>query len=133
MTDNSSKEIRDLVNQTLLNPGEGIRFKFVSDGYWIEVTTPLLDSSNDYVQFYVRKEGETYIFLDDSLTLYEINSPANKSFLETVLSVLKVNKSHAQLSAVAWKREDFHPTMLHLLAAMILVNTLVEREKTGDS
>lgn len=45
-----------------------IRFYPLSNGYY-ELVTPFLDSSNDYIQFYVKEENGYFLFTDDSWTL----------------------------------------------------------------
>lgn len=45
-----------------------IRFSPLSNGYY-ELVTPFLDSSNDYIQFYVKEENGYFFFTDDSWTL----------------------------------------------------------------
>ena len=45
-----------------------IRFSPLSNGYY-EPVTPFLDSSNDYLQFYVKEENGHLFFTDDSWTL----------------------------------------------------------------
>ena len=45
-----------------------IRFSPLSNGYY-ELVTPFLDSSNDYIQFYVKEENGHLFFTDDSWTL----------------------------------------------------------------
>ena len=45
-----------------------IRFSPLSNGYY-ELVTPFLDSSNDYIQFYVKEENGNFFFTDDSWTL----------------------------------------------------------------
>ena len=41
------------------------------NGY-TEVTTPFLDSHNDAIQFYVKREGESFVFTDDGYTFADI-------------------------------------------------------------
>lgn len=45
-----------------------IRFSPLSNGYY-ELVTPFLNSSNDYIQFYVKEENGHLFFTDDSWTL----------------------------------------------------------------
>ena len=42
---------------------------FTKMGEYFEITTPFLDSYNDYFQIYVRQDGENVHFSDDGQTL----------------------------------------------------------------
>ncbi len=42
-------------------------------GEYFEITTPFLDSYNDYFQIYVRQDGDTVLFSDDSQTLNSLS------------------------------------------------------------
>ena len=33
---------------------------------WAEITTPYLDRHNDYIQIYLKKDGNDYLLTDDS-------------------------------------------------------------------
>lgn len=50
---------------------------FTKMGEYFEITTPFLDSYNDYFQIYVRQDGENVHFSDDGQTL---NSLAMSGF-----------------------------------------------------
>ena len=43
----------------------------IINGY-TEITTPFLDSHNDAIQFYVKREGESFFFTDDGYTFADI-------------------------------------------------------------
>ena len=46
---------------------------FTQMGEYFEITTPFLDSYNDYFQIYVRQDGDTVLFSDDSQTLNSLS------------------------------------------------------------
>lgn len=43
----------------------------IVNGY-TEITTPFLDAHNDVIQFYVKRDGESFLFTDDGYTLADI-------------------------------------------------------------
>ena len=42
---------------------------FSKVGEYYEINTPFLDTDNDYLQFYVKQEGEEIYFTDDGYTI----------------------------------------------------------------
>lgn len=46
---------------------------FTQMGEYFEITTPFLDSYNDYFQIYVRQDVDTVLFSDDSQTLNSLS------------------------------------------------------------
>lgn len=53
---------------------------FSKIGEYYEINTPFLDNDNDYIQFYVKQEGDELFFLDDG---YTINSLEMSGFSMT--------------------------------------------------
>ena len=47
---------------------------FEKMGEYYEITTPYLDSANDYLQIYVRQDGEDILFTDDSATIHGLKA-----------------------------------------------------------
>ncbi|MFR2204080.1 MAG: DUF1829 domain-containing protein [Christensenellaceae bacterium] len=45
---------------------------FEKIGEYYEITTPYLDNANDYLQIYVRQEGDDIFFSDDSATIHNL-------------------------------------------------------------
>lgn len=45
---------------------------FEKIGEYYEITTPYLDSANDYLQLYVKQEGNEVFFTDDSVTMHKL-------------------------------------------------------------
>lgn len=71
-----------------------------------EVTTPFLDAHNDVLQFYVRREGDTFIFTDDGYTLADIamnglnlSSKKSKDLLEDFAASLNVMIQDGSITA----------------------------------
>lgn len=65
---------------------------FEKVGEYYEITTPYLDSANDYLQIYVRQIGDDIYFTDDSATIRNLKmagfqfTPARKSHLQRILN-----------------------------------------------
>lgn len=45
---------------------------FEKIGEYYEITTPYLDNANDYLQLYVKQEGNDIFFTDDSITMHNL-------------------------------------------------------------
>lgn len=57
-------------------------------GNFYEITTPFLDNSNDYIQFYVKLDGDAVFFTDDGFTLSNLNMSSLSSSRKTALKLL---------------------------------------------
>ena len=60
-------DIQELINSYTQWLNAEIDFEKVGEYY--EISTPFLDSQNDYIQFYVRLDGDNIHFTDDGFTL----------------------------------------------------------------
>ena len=82
---------------------------FTQIGEYYEINTPFLDSSNDYLQFYVKQDGNNIFFTDDGYTLNDLENsgfkmtPNRKKQLTTILNPygVRLNKKELVLSAPA--------------------------------
>ena len=65
--------------------------KFEKIGEYYEISTPFLDSANDYIQFYVRFDGDSIHFTDDGYTINQLETNGfqlnqnRKKMLDTLL------------------------------------------------
>ena len=74
---------------------------FTQIGEYYEINTPFLDSSNDYLQFYVKQDGNNIFFTDDGYTLNDLENsgfkmtPNRKKQLTTILNQygVRLNKN----------------------------------------
>ena len=79
-------DIQELINEYALWMKKEITFDRV--GEYFEITTPYLDSANDYLQIYVKQEGEKVYFTDGSATLHGLEMrgiqfpPDRKEYLQ---------------------------------------------------
>jgi hypothetical protein len=99
-------------------------------GEWVEITAPLLDRHNDYLQIYVRKENGHYVLTDDGHTLNDLDlsgcsldSPKRQDLLNLTLRGFGVEKTGSALSVRA-TQETFALKKHSLLQAMLGVNDL---------
>ena len=97
---------------------------FEQMGEYYEITTPYLDSANDYLQIYVRQDGDTILFTDDSATINNLKmcgfvfTAARKEHLNRILNQYGVKLSGNELTIKATPR-DF-PQKKHLLLQCML-------------
>ena len=52
-------------------------------GQYYEITTSFLDNANDYIQFYVKLDGDAVFFTDDGYSLYNLNMSSLSSSQKT--------------------------------------------------
>ena len=102
---------------------------FTQMGEYYEITTPFLDSYNDYFQIYVRQDGGNIFFTDDGQTMANLSmngiqlTTNRKRQLEGILSQYGIELDHNSLVSKA-TIHDF-PLKKHLFVqAMIRVSDL---------
>ena len=67
------------------------KITFEKFGEYYEITTPYLDNSNDYLQIYVKQDGEEIYFTDDCATIRNLKASgfnftqARKAHLKRIL------------------------------------------------
>ena len=99
-------------------------------GDWVEITTPMLDLHNDYLQIYVQRENGHFILTDDGYTLRDLersgcklDSPKRQELLRTTLNGFGIQQNNDSL--VVRATEENFPLKKHsLLQAMLGVNDL---------
>ncbi len=99
-------------------------------GGWVEITTPMLDRHNDYLQIYVQRENGHFILTDDGYTLRDLeqsgcrlDSPKRQELLRVTLNGFGVQQRNSALEIQA--TEENFPLKKHsLLQAMLGVNDL---------
>jgi hypothetical protein len=97
---------------------------------WVQFTTPFLDRHNDYMQIYVRSEGEHLTLTDDGYVLNdlalsgcEISTPRRRELLEQIIRGFGVQLNQDELMVRATK-STFAQRKHSLLQAMMSVNDL---------
>ena|GEM_PF-1647914 len=94
---------------------------------WIEITTPYLDSHNDYLQIYIqRRNGELvitdagYILQDLELSGWKPDTPGRKALLMTTLKRFGV-KLNGDVLEIRTSAEHVASGRLNLIEAMLAV------------
>lgn len=78
-------------------------------GEYYEITTPYIDSANDYLQIYVRQNGESIFFTDDGATIQNLKmcgfqlTPVRKESLQRALQRYGVELNGNELISSAQK------------------------------
>ncbi len=70
MKGGSTMEIQELIDEYTSWLRAEIRFEKIGDYY--EITAPFIDNENDYIQFYVRFDGDIIHFTDDGYTINQL-------------------------------------------------------------
>ena len=102
---------------------------FAKMGEYYEITTPFLDSYNDYFQIYVRQNGDTIFFTDDGQTLSNLSmsgfqlTPNRKVQLQSILSQYGITLNQNELTATA-PIHDFPQAKHMFVQALIRVSDL---------
>jgi hypothetical protein len=98
---------------------------------WAEITTPYLDRHNDYIQIYLKKEGDDYILTDDSYTIQDLEQEGchldtgkRKSLLTLTLNGFGVEKNSDDALMVKATPESFSLKKHNLIQAVLAVNDL---------
>ena len=99
---------------------------FEKVGEYYEITTPYLDSNNDYLQVYVRQSGDDIFFTDDSATIQRLKmsgfqfTPNRKAHLQRILNQygIKLNGDElvtkAPINGFAQKKHLFIQAILRI-------------------
>lgn len=97
---------------------------------WTEITTPYLDRHNDYIQIYLRQNGDEWELTDDGETLTdliqsgcELDTPRRKALLQTTLNGFGVHLANGAIT-VKTKQESFALRKHNLIQAILAVNDL---------
>jgi len=117
-------DIQKLINDYTSWMRNKITFDKVGEYY--EITTPYLDSSNDYLQIYVRQDGESIFFTDDGATIQNLKmcgfqlTPVRKELLQRTLRQHGVELNGNELISSAQK--DFAQKMHLFIQAILNIN-----------
>ena len=103
-------------------------FENVKD--WVEITTPYLDRHNDYIQIYLKKEGEQYLLTDGGATIDSLEQEGcslsgenRKSLLRLILNGYGVKEKNRTLE-ITTKADNFALRKHSLLQAILSVNDM---------
>ena len=93
-------------------------------GEYVEITSPYLDSENDYVQIYVKQDGDTIYFTDDAYTIQKLKmsgftfTPVREQHLNHILNQFGIQRSGDELTTKATARN--FPQKKHMFIQAIL-------------
>lgn len=98
---------------------------------YVEITTPYLDSHNDYIQIYLKQDGSEYILTDDGWTIDDLeqsgcslNSPRRQKFVELTLNGFGVQKGKNNEIFVKTNNQNFPLAKHNLIQAILTVNDM---------
>jgi len=97
---------------------------------WVEISTPFLDRHNDYLQIYVRADGDQLTLTDDSYVIQDllgsgcdVSTPRRRELLERIVHAFGIQVENDELTVRATKA-NFAQRKHSLLQAMLSVNDL---------
>ena len=100
--------------------------RFAKFGEYYEITTPYLDNENDYLQIYVRQDGDEIYFSDDGAAIRKLKMSGfqfttnRKEHLQRILNIYGVKLqgdeliAQAPISAFAQKKHMFIQAILRV-------------------
>ena len=98
-------DIKKLIDEYTSWLNKEITFEQVGEYY--EITTPYLDNANDYLQIYVKQDGNDIFFTDDGATLQGLKAagfqltPNRKNYLQKILTRYGIQLKGNELTAKA--------------------------------
>lgn len=111
---------------------------FVKIGEYYEITTPYLDSCNDYLQIYVKQDNDTIFFSDDSAILNNLKmrglqlTPSRKKQLNNILLQFGVILDGTELTLKSSIKE--FPFKKHMFVqAMLRISDLYMTSKASTA
>jgi hypothetical protein len=95
---------------------------------WVEITVPYLDRNNDYIQIYLKKDGEGYLLTDGGGVItglkqegYFIDTPEQQKLLQITLNGYGIIENNGSLQVKATP-DNFALCKHFLLQAILAVN-----------
>jgi hypothetical protein len=121
-------DVRHLMDQYLAWLKEKTTLRQVND--FVEVTTPYLDRHNDYLQFYIKRNGNGFLLTDDGYTIGDLqrsgcklDSPKRQELLKMTLNGFGIQQESDSLTVHATP-DNFNLRKHNLVQAMLAVNDL---------
>ena len=97
---------------------------------WVEITTPYLDRHNDYIQIYVRKQGNAYLLTDDGFTIRDLeqsgcklDTPKRQQLLKMTLGGFGLQPKNGALE-ITTSAQNFSLQKHNLIQAILAVNDM---------
>ncbi len=102
------------------------------DTNWVEVTVPFLDRHNDYIQCYLRFDGQYIHLSDDGDTLadlllngYDLSIPTQQETLTVILNGFNIQHDDEVLQTTT-TYEEFPVTFHNFIQAILAINLLAQ-------
>lgn len=111
---------------------------FYKIGEYYEIITPYLDNANDYLQIYVKQDGNDIFFTDDSATIHGLKmygfqlTPNRKIYLERILYQYGVKLKGDELVAKA-PINGFAQKKHLFIQAMLRIDDMFSVSKSKES
>ncbi len=119
-------EVQKLIDEYILWLKDKTVLRKVSDT--VEITTPYLDSHNDFIQIYVKKSGGQFILTDDGYTINDLKmsgcsleSNKRQNLLKVTLNGFGVQLGEHQELMVSASNENFAIKKHNLLQAILSI------------
>ena len=100
-------------------------------GEWAEITTPYLDRNNDYIQIYLRKQGDGFLLTDDGAIIdgliqegCKFESSRRREILQVLLNGYGVECDERMALRVTAEQNNFALRKHSLVQAMLAVNDM---------
>ena len=125
-------DIQKLIDEYAIWLKNEISFEKIGEYY--EITTPFMDSANDYLQIYVRQDGDKIFFTYDCMTIQNLKmngfsfTPNRKAHLQQILRQYGIQKSGDELIASA-PIGDFAKKKHLFIQAMLRIDDMVTLSK----
>ena len=111
---------------------------FEQVGEYYEITTPYLDNANDYLQIYIRQNGNDFFLTDDGATINNLKmsgfnfTSARKAHLQHILNQYGVKLNGDELNIIA-TANSFAQKKHLLIQAMLRVDDMFTVSKSKVS
>lgn len=104
---------------------------------WVQITTPYIDRHNDYIQIYLKQDGNDYILTDDSYTIEDLeqsgcslDSPKRQKFLEMTLNGFGAHKKDGEIY-IKTSHQNFALNKHNLIQSILAVNDMFYLAKSN--
>ncbi len=106
---------------------------------FVEITTPYLDHHNDYIQIYLKKDGNEYYLTDDSYTISDLiqsgcslDTPKREKLLNMTLNGFGVQRNMDEIYIKA-NHDNFSLKKHNLIQSILSVNDMFYLAKSNIS
>lgn len=104
-------------------------------GEYYEITTPFLDNANDYIQFYIKQEGDQVFFTDDGATIANLNMCGiqirgqRQKYLEQILRQYGLKNKNGELTMTA-SITDFAQKKHIYIQALLRIDDMISLSRS---